>query len=122
VIPIRALFYGLADGVPVLAQRFFRWPPNKALRNEAANNHFMLTRARESRLVEALPICSGERHRILGSKAKGGLKNTVTACVMRGCHQVISLGRAVGVSRCPGVVMLGFFLLGEGDQSDSAVS
>jgi len=74
VIPIRALFYGLADGVPVLAQRFFRWPPNKALRNEAANNHFMLTRARESRLVEALPICSGERHRILGSKAKGAKK------------------------------------------------
>ena len=56
------------------------------------------------------------------AKPKGAKKNTVTACVMRGCHQVISLGRAVGVSRCPGVVMLGFFLLGEGDQSDSAVS
>ena len=57
-----------------------------------------------------------------GQQSQRGAKKTVTARVMRGCHEVISLGRAVGVSRCPGVVMLGFFLLGEGDQSDSAVS
>jgi hypothetical protein len=58
----------------------------------------------------------------IGQQSERGAKETVTACVMRGCHEVISLRRAVGVSRCPGVGMLGFFWLGEGDQSDSAVS
>lgn len=48
-------------------------------------------------------------------------KKTMTVCVMHGCHAPEVIFFTLG-GRCLLEVMLEFFLLGEGDQSDSAIS
>jgi hypothetical protein len=106
--------------VPLRPQRFFRWAPNKVLPSEAAYNHtyqgswVMTGGSKHCCFAPRKPLDIGQQSKRMPKKK---WRHVWRMPVMRWYHQ-----RYSAASRCPRVVMLEFFLLGEGDQSDSAVS